>query len=139
MYVRASAVREKKRVASSQVQHLWRAFYQHRKLGFALRENSYLDQLERATIHPSSNCGKSLGSCGDETVAGMNGSIPELRNYIYKTKTRWEEPHHDHAPFLQRRFEVQQGTEPPEDDGKRAASPIGNHNVVYGESKSSEL
>jgi hypothetical protein len=97
----------KQRVESSQVEHLRRASYQHRKLGFVLRENSYLGQLDRATVHPPcSNCGKSPGSCGDETVVGMDGSILELRHYIDKTKTRWENPHHDHAPGLQRRCET---------------------------------
>jgi hypothetical protein len=45
-------------------------------------------QLDRATVHPCSNCGKSPGSCGDETVAGMDGSIPELGHYIDTQKRR---------------------------------------------------
>jgi hypothetical protein len=93
----------KQRVKLSQVEHLWRASYQHETRCCSAREFMPFGQLDRATR--------------TRTL------------YRHTKKTRWEDQHHDHAPGFQRRYELLQGTQPPEDDRKRAASPIENHKL----------
>jgi hypothetical protein len=79
MKLRASAVRENKELGPAKLSIGGELPNNTGNLVSFRRENSVLGPLDRGTGHPCSNCCKSPGSCGDEAVASMDGSVAKLR------------------------------------------------------------